>query len=484
MIFSSIIFLFLFLPLVLTIHFSIRSIILRNFLLVISSLIFYFWGEKFFIIIIFLSIFLNYYLGIWIEKLQMKPLSKIILVCAIVVNLFILFFFKYASFLIDNLNSFFNLIHLQPITQLKVHLPAGISFLTFHVISYIIDIYRKTCKAQKDPVKLLLYFTFFPQILAGPIIRYHDIEEQLSQRSITTEDIAIGIQRFIIGLGKKVLIANTLADPTNKIFEIPSNQLTPTLAWLGIIFYTLQIYFDFSGYSDMAIGLARVFGFHFPENFNYPYISRSIREFWRRWHISLSAWLRDYLYIPLGGNRCSPLKTYLNLLIVFFLCGLWHGASWNFIVWGLFHGFFLILERWSLMRWLETMWLPLRHAYTLIIVLIGWVFFRSSTLDYALNFIQAMLGFSTGTGIEYHAFLYLNSEVILTAFIGIFAAIPVIPYLLKFYKKIITNDSIFFNALSIYLFSTFNLVSLGIIFLTSSMKLASNTYNPFIYFRF
>lgn len=345
MVFSSTAFLFLFLPIVLVLHFVLRGVRFRNVLLLLASLLFYAWSEQGIVLLLIASIVLNYSFGLGIDRCKDSAQARTLLIAAIAMNLAVLAYFKYTSFLIGNLNWLLAQFHWSEIKAPKIHLPAGISFFTFHAISYIVDIYRRSASAQRNPIKLALYFDFFPQLIAGPIVRYHDIESQLDRRSITLDDVSIGIQRFVIGLAKKMLVANTLAQPADEIFAIAMPQLTPGVAWLGIVCYTLQIYFDFSGYSDMAIGLARVFGFRFLENFNYPYVARSIREFWRRWHISLSNWFRDYLYIPLGGNRCSPRRQYFNLLVVFSLCGLWHGASLNFLIWGLFHGAFLVLER-------------------------------------------------------------------------------------------------------------------------------------------
>ncbi len=486
-IFSSISFLFLFLPIILTIYFLLSGIKLRNLFLLFISLFFYGMGERYFVILIIISIVLNYFLGLWVEKARRNGSylqTRQAMIAAVIVNIGLLTYFKYTNFFLDNL-IFLEKIGLQSLQVPKIHLPLGISFFTFHALSYVIDIYREDAKPQKDLGKLALYFTFFPQLIAGPIIRYHDVETQLSRRTITIEDFAEGIKRFVIGLAKKVLIANTLGAPADQIFAIPPEHLTTSLSWLGIICYTLQIYFDFSGYSDMAIGLARMFGFHFLENFNYPYISQSIKEFWRRWHISLSNWFRDYLYIPLGGNRCSPSKMYFNLLLVFFLCGLWHGASWHFVLWGIFHGIFLILERVSLLKKLiESKWLLIKHAYTLLVVIIGWVLFRSNSVNYALLFLKAMTGFSEGTDVEYHISLYFNNEIMIAVILGIFASTPVIPGISELYQKFISNYQKRIAAILNSAFLLLGELSIAAIFFISAIKLAAETYNPFIYFKF
>jgi alginate O-acetyltransferase complex protein AlgI len=477
--FSSPIFVFLFLPIVMALYFAFPGN-WRNLLLVCASLLFYAWGEGAYVVIMLLSMSLNYCFGVMIDRYQTR--AGLILSVAVASNLGALAFYKYSLFIVNNINSLILHLGAKPIEANSVHLPIGISFFTFHSISYLVDIYRKDASAQKNPINLALYISFFPQLIAGPIIRYHDIAAQLTKRPIFPEDVAVGIRRFIIGLGKKVLIANTLAIPADQIFSLPSTELTTGVAWLGIICYTLQIYFDFSGYSDMAIGMARMFGFRFLENFNYPYVSRSIQEFWRRWHISLSNWFRDYLYIPLGGNRVKPWRIYCNLVVVFFLCGLWHGASWNFVIWGMLHGIFLVLERLGLARFLDkrTPWLG--HVYALLVVVIGWVFFRSEDLGGALIYLKTMAGFGSGAGMEYHVSLYLNHEVALVLILAMLGATPI-----KSFAKKALSGLDWTNA-SAYKPSHFlSVISVGYfaaVFLVSMSYLAAGTYNPFIYFRF
>ncbi|MBC8505859.1 MAG: MBOAT family protein [Chloroflexi bacterium] len=479
MLFSSPLFVFLFLPIVLGGYFLVPTI-LRNLLLVIASLLFYAWGEGAYVVIMIFSMSLNYGFGILIYEFH--HLAKWTLAVATTVNLGLLAFFKYSVFLVQNIELLLSPlgINVGPIDS--VHLPLGISFFTFHSISYLIDIYRKDAPAQKKPIDLALYISFFPQLIAGPIIRYHDISDQLSKRVVRPEDFAIGIRRFIIGLGKKVIIANTLAAPADQIFLLSSDQLTTSLAWLGIICYTLQIYFDFSGYSDMAIGLARMFGFRFLENFNYPYVSRSIQEFWRRWHISLSNWFRDYLYIPLGGNRAKPWRVYCNLVVVFFLCGLWHGASWNFVIWGMLHGTFLVLERLGLAKFFDNNAPWLGHVYTLAVVTIGWVFFKSEDLHGALAYLKIMAGFGLGVGIEYHVSLYLTQEVALILILAVLGALPLKSFIKIARSKLnLTGIQV---GQSSYALPIMDISYLTMVFLVSMSYLAAGTYNPFIYFRF
>lgn len=473
MLFSSPLFVFLFLPVVLACYFLLPAM-LRNLLLVVASLLFYAWGEGVYVAVMLLSLSLNYGFGILIHEFHHR--AKWILSVAVAVNLGMLAFFKYSVFLLQNLGALLAPLGISVGSVDPVHLPLGISFFTFHSISYLIDIYRKDAPAQKKPIDLALYISFFPQLIAGPIIRYHDISDQLSKRFVGIEDFALGIRRFIIGLGKKVILANTLAVPADQIFSLPAEHLTASLAWLGIVCYTLQIYFDFSGYSDMAIGLARLFGFHFLENFNYPYVSRTIQEFWRRWHISLSNWFRDYLYIPLGGNRVASWRIYFNLVTVFFLCGLWHGASWNFVIWGMIHGIFLVLERFGLAKFFADTAPWLGHVYALAVVMVGWVFFRADDLSGAVAYLKAMIGFGLGDGIEYHAGLYLTGEVALALVIAIFASMPLKLLLVKLSWAAWRPAS--------QVLPVINIGALALVFVVAMSYLAAGTYNPFIYFRF
>lgn len=400
---------------------------------------------------------------------------------AIIFNITLLGFFKYANFAVVNINLLLTAMGLGTITLQQVHLPIGISFFTFHTMSYLIDIYRGVVKVQKRPIDFALYVSLFPQLVAGPIIRYHDVADQISDRSMTVDGFIYGMKRFVIGLGKKVLIANTLAMTADQVFSLQSGSISTGLAWLGIVCYTLQIYFDFSGYSDMAIGLGRMFGFRFLENFNYPYISKSIREFWRRWHISLSNWFRDYLYIPLGGNRRSQVRTYFNLVTVFFLCGLWHGAKWNFVIWGLIHGFFLVLERTKFGALLDRTWSPVKHLYSLTVIAVGWVFFRSETLSGALNFLAVMGGFKGGQELRYGVAMYLNNEVLLVLLAAGLCSLPLRAMAEKVGDRFSMARG---NKVLRYAFHISAGGALSFVFIISVMSLVSGTYNPFIYFRF
>lgn len=476
MVFSSPIFLFLFLPVTLGIYFMLRGRA-RNLWLLAASLVFYGWGEPKFLFVLLVSIISNFLLALWIERSRDTPQARVALTLAVVINIGLLATFKYANFFVDGLNGVAQSVSMPPLLIPAIALPIGISFFTFHALSYVIDVFRGDAPAQRNPFDMALYISLFSQLIAGPIIRYHDIAPQLRERRVTSAMFSRGVERFIVGLGKKVLIANTLAVPADLIFSLPGDQLTTSVAWLGLVCYTLQIYFDFSGYSDMAIGLGLMFGFRFLENFNYPYISASVTEFWRRWHISLSTWFRDYLYIPLGGNRGPPWRVYLNLVTVFFLCGLWHGASANFIVWGLYHGAFLVLERMGVSRLLARLWAPSRHLYVLLMVMVGWVFFRADSLSDAWRFLQIMAGHSTASSLGQSLALYVDAGVLLTLGIGIVGSTPLLPAIRRWCER----SSNIGTALGA---SATEVLALGAIFFVSSMLLAAGTYNPFIYFRF
>jgi alginate O-acetyltransferase complex protein AlgI len=422
-----------------------------------------------------ISIIINFYFGLVIDRSK-QYYAKLLLLGCIAINLGTLGYFKYFGFFIHNINV---LLGKQGADTRSIILPIGISFYTFQALSYVIDVYRSklngsSLKAQNNIVKLALYISFFPQLIAGPIVKYHDVEQQINNRSVNVEYMAYGIKRFIYGIGKKVLISNTMAVVVDDIFAIPMGQLGTGVAWLGIICYTLQIYFDFSGYSDMAIGLGKMFGFTFMENFNYPYVANSIKEFWRRWHISLSTWFKEYVYIPLGGNRKSLHKTYFNLMIVFFLTGLWHGASWNFIIWGVFHGVFLIIERIGFEKVLEKNKIKLfNHLYMLLIVMIGWVFFRAETVSQAGYYIKTLFSLTPG-GIQYNIYQFVNTEIIATIIIGILLC----GFLQSSIKKL---KNMVYEYEKTYIIE---IISMTVIFLLCITSMASGTYNPFIYFRF
>lgn len=389
----------------------------------------------------------------------------------VIFNLILLGIFKYTNFFVQNINGI--LPADKAMNFEKIILPIGISFFTFQSISYLVDLYRGEVKVQKNIIKLSLYISLFPQLVAGPIVRYYDIAKDLTNRNHTLELFKSGVIRFVIGLSKKLLIANVMARLADEIMILPANELDAFTAWIGIIAYTLQIYFDFSGYSDMAIGLGRMFGFKFLENFNFPYISSSIQEFWRRWHISLSTWFRDYLYIPLGGNRLGVSRTYLNLGIVFFLTGLWHGASWSFVVWGLFHGTFLIIERLGFNQVLSKNKV-LGHIYTLLVVMIAWVIFRIENIGDAIAYIQLMFTGNSNVNLNfmptYEQWLFMG--------VGLFFSFNGVKLLKQFSYKYLQFET---HPVTSELVKTTVIMFL---FLYCIMALSSNAYNPFIYFRF
>lgn len=439
---------------------------MRNYLLLAASIIFYAWGEPRYLAIMILTILINYAGAIAVDRWRVH--RRLLAAATIAADLGFLFYFKYFNFMIDNLNALFSM----DMKFIDVIMPIGISFYTFQAMSYLIDVYRGECPVQKDIYKLSLYIALFPQLVAGPIVKYHDIAGQIDERCVTFDKVSLGVKRFIVGLAKKMLLANTLGAVADKIFIQPVAEFDTLTAWLGAVCYSLQLFYDFSGYSDMAIGLGLIFGFRFPENFNYPYISKSISEFWRRWHISLSTWFKQYLYIPLGGNRVSPHRTYVNLFIVFLATGIWHGAEWTFVFWGLWHGFFIILEKatgWN--REKPGKLLPFcQHIYTIFVFVCGWVIFRSPNMSYAADYFKNMLGL-VQTSALYETAYYIDNTEILALGAGILCAVPLFRNMLaiRYDRKVLRT------AVNVWL---------AILFASSSAVIAASTYNPFIYFRF
>jgi alginate O-acetyltransferase complex protein AlgI len=483
MLFTDPTFLFLFLPVLLALYF-LPFTWHRNGLLLAASVLFYASGGGAFTWLMLASIGFNYAIAIRIGRARGTPRADRLLALAVGVDLVVLGVFKYANFAADNANAALALAGIAPLSVPRVLLPIGISFFTFHAISYVVDVYRHDASAQKSPVHAALYLLLFPQLIAGPIIRYHDIADQLARRNVDLEGFAYGVRRFVIGLAKKVLIANVVAGPADRIFAMPGSQLTAAHAWLGLLCYTLQIYFDFSGYSDMAIGLGRMFGFRFPENFRYPYVADSVQGFWRRWHISLSTWFRDYLYVPLGGNRVTPMRVYGNLVVVFFLCGLWHGASWNFVIWGLWHGLFLAVERLGLGRRLETLWAPLRHLYALSVVAAGWVFFRADTLAAAIVYLRALAGASPAMPTPYAPAFFLTNEVALAVAAGLLGALPLAPALGRWRERWAAPAPSVARLAGDWAAALVSTTAQAALLVTSCLQIAAGTYSPFIYFRF
>lgn len=467
MLFSSCVFLLLFLPCVILLNSLVKKEH-SNYLLLAASLFFYAWGEPFYVLLMLLSIVVNWSFGMAIDKANTHR-SLLLAVC-VAINLSLLGYYKYFNFFVDILNGLFRteVFRIQAIS-----LPIGISFFTFQALSYVIDLYRGNCKPQKNILNLALYISFFPQLIAGPIVRYADIDAQIRERTTSLEKFALGLRRFLYGLGKKVIISNCMAEVADIIWGIAFPELTTLNAWIGAIAYSLQIYYDFSGYSDMAIGLGQIFGFHFLENFRYPYLSRSIQEFWQRWHISLGTWFKEYVYIPLGGNRRGTVKTYINLVVVFFLTGLWHGANWTFLFWGLYHGAFQILERLGLKKFLKKHVL-FSHCYSLLVVIFGWVFFRSDSLMDSLRFILRMIA-PWHYGIE----RMLHLPTALTTYSGLLMILAIAGsgIIQALGNRVTTLRERWKHSYT-------ELIFLCLVFIYSIIRLAAGTYNPFIYFRF
>lgn len=468
MVFSSIVFLFTFLPITLILYYiSPRK--MKNIVLLLISLIFYAWGEPVYVFLMMFTTVFDYLIGLLINKYRRNKIkSKRIFIFAVLVNLGILGFFKYYGFVIENINSVFSL----NIGYNQLPLPIGISFYTFQTLSYVIDVYLDKVKVQKSLISFGLYVTMFPQLVAGPIVRYTDIDYQLKHRTHSMNKFGEGVDRFIQGLSKKVLLANNIGMIFTSIQQYDTSEISVLTAWLAIAAYTLQLYFDFSGYSDMAIGLGKMLGFDFIENFNYPYISKSVTEFWRRWHISLGSWFREYVYIPLGGNRCSTIFQLRNLCIVWFLTGLWHGADWNFILWGLYYGLILIIEKFLLKDILEKMPGFIQHIYTMVLVMIGWTFFGIESIQKSLEYIKVMF-FLNGNKIIDSTFIYYLHTNLILLIILILCSTPIVN---KVFKKIIQNGKM--EGVTLAVTVQFVLLFLSIAYLVNE------TYNPFLYFRF
>jgi alginate O-acetyltransferase complex protein AlgI len=472
MVFSSSLFLVYFLPVFLILYFIIRKD-LRNAVILLASILFYSWGAPKFIFVLLGTTALDFFLVKRMDRSGSSFLRKLYLVLSLSVNLGLLFYFKYLNFFIDNLNQAFSGIGLNALPMLKIVMPIGISFYTFETVTYVVDVYRRVHKPLDKFFNYLLYIILFPKLIAGPIVRYHEIADQLTDRSEneTAENRIKGLYRFCLGLGKKVLIANVLAEQVDVAFALDAAQLGTWTAWWGILGYTFQIYFDFSGYSDMAIGIALMMGFRLPENFNNPYTSGSITEFWRRWHITLGNWMRNYLYIPLGGNKVSDRRMYFNLWIVFLASGLWHCASWNFVIWGAYHGFFLVAERSFLKPFLSRLGRISSVIYTFLVVVIGWVFFRAETLPGALGYLRSMFafsGFQLNPGAKFYVIL------LIAAFFSFFT-LSVTGNRIQdriYFSSYTQKQAVYLAGMMIFLFYL------------SLASISSAGFNPFIYFRF
>jgi len=503
MLFSSLVFLCQFLPATLLLYFAVFGLArvgfgsprlwrhVANFVLLVASLLFYAWGEPRLTIVMIAAIVVTWIGGLAIARARATAVrqgrdpagaGKVSLFVTTALSLGMLAVFKYANFGVENFDLVVEVLGRPEwrVGLVDIALPLGISFYTFQALSYVIDVHRGEVPATRNLVDYACYVTMFPQLVAGPIVRYVDVARELVDRVHTRADVAWGLQRFCMGLAKKVLIANTVAVPADAIFGLPDHSLTTDQAWLGIVCYSLQIYFDFSAYSDMAIGLGRIMGFRFPENFNYPYVARSNQDFWRRWHISLSTWFRDYLYIPLGGNRAGPFATYRNLVLVFFLCGLWHGASWNFVVWGLYHGFFLVLERLFLGEQLQRLPAWLQHGYLLLLAMVGWVLFRVETMGQAATFLLAMVG---GGATEGSALHHLDARLVTMMLAGVVLSAPVVPRFVAWWRARIDTRPEAATRLEL-VGAVVRPLLVVLLLVWSAAVLSSGTHNPFIYFRF
>lgn len=474
MVFSSITFLWIFLPIVLLINYLFSFIkkdkikfLCKNITLLVASLIFYAWGGIWYLAVILTSTIGNYLFALWVNASKAR-IRKLAFALALIFNLGLLFYFKYANFFIDIIE---NIAHAN-FGLKEVVLPIGISFFTFQAMSYVIDVYLEKVKCQKNPFILSLYIVLFPQLIAGPIVKYSDIEQQLSTREESLEKFVQGIKRFLYGLAKKVLIANVVGEVAENIFKAGVGSIGSGSAWIGIICYTIQIYYDFSGYSDMAIGLGKMFGFEFLENFNYPYMATSVKEFWRRWHISLSSWFKEYVYIPLGGNRKGAWRTYLNLFIVFLLTGLWHGANYTFLLWGVFYGVFLVMERLFLGKLLErNKFKPLNWLYTMLVVVLLWVFFRAPDVNFAFGYIAKLFNFSKGS---YLLFQNVTLWQWIILFVGILFCGPVQKVFKKWYLVIKDKKWFFWVDYTTQI----------LLYVVCVIFLLNGSFNPFIYFQF
>jgi len=468
MLFSSIVFLFTFLPIILVLYY-IAPGFLKNIVLLIGSLIFYAWGEPVYIFLMIFSILFNYICGLDIARsLKKRKRARKNLIFTVAVNLCILGFFKYEGFVLESINAVLPI----DIPYRELPLPIGISFYTFQILSYIIDVYKGKVEVQKNLLNFAVYVTMFPQLIAGPIVQYSDIDKQLHTRKRSIGKFGEGVLFFIRGLSKKVLLANTIGIVFDSVFSMKPEQVSVLTAWLGCAAYAFQIYFDFSGYSDMAIGLGKMFGFEFRRNFFYPYTSKSITEFWRRWHISLSTWFRDYVYIPLGGNRVSTGKHIRNILIVWMLTGLWHGAAWNFVMWGLYYGILLLIEKYVLANVLEKLPAAIRHIYCLVLVLVGWVLFFSPSFARAVSYLGLMVGVG-GNGLVDRESIYILATDGIMWITLVLGSTPVVH---RIYERVIYEG----NRVKIKV----NCMVYGLLFLLCIAYLVTESYNPFLYFRF
>ncbi len=469
MLFSSMTFLWLFLPFVFIVHLILQKR-LKNIFLLVASLFFYSWGEPVYILLMLSSIIINYLAALMIAYTHKdKNIKRVVLIADILVNIGLLWYFKYYNTFASIVDL---LVHKEILTVKNIVLPIGISFYTFQILSYVIDVYQEKCDVQKDLIALALYVSFFPQLIAGPIVKYREVARQIEDRRLHASQIAVGIKRFVYGLSKKVILSNTIAEIADSIFSISLDTIDTKWLWGGTFLYTLQIYYDFSGYSDMAIGLGKMFGFEFPENFNYPYVSTSIREFWRRWHISLSSWFKEYIYIPLGGNRKGEVRTYINLAVVFIVTGIWHGATLNFLLWGCLHGFFSLLERIVPSKKAGQGHKVLGHIYTLSVVMIGWSIFRCDSLKEALRLVYHMFIWKEHGLYVWYDFFSVRGLVVVAI------AILLVGFIQERSEKV---KAVLFDAENVYVWEG---ILQAVLLVMCIILLIGGQYNPFIYFKF
>lgn len=482
--YSSPIFLFAFLPLVLSAYLALPSLRVRNALLLGASLVFYAWGEGIYVGLLLLSIGANHGFGLCQERLRGTRGGAWTLALALVANLGLLGAFKYAGFAADNLNAVLAELGLPGVGRPTIHLPIGLSFYTFQALSYVLDIHMRGESAQRNPLNTALYVASFPQLILGPIVRYRHIAGEITGRLIRVEDFAEGAGRFIIGLGKKVLIADTIAVAVDAVFAVPLNALTPGLCWLGVAGFALQLYYDFSGYSDMAIGLGRMFGFHFRENFNYPLFARSRSDFFRRWHISFFTWMRDYVYLPLCGTRCPVWRERANSLFVFLLAGIWHGSTWGFIAWGAVNGLVIVAERSWLLHHVQRWWLPLQHAYMLLIHLLSNALFRAQSVEQAWAILLGMVGIAKGGAVPHEVGRFLTADLAAAMVVGAAFSMPIVPWVIAWWRNSIEPRLGPGRGPALAGLAVPVLIGHGAILLAAALVLAARTYTPFVYFQF
>jgi alginate O-acetyltransferase complex protein AlgI len=483
MLYSSVTFLFFFFPIALVLFFLLRNRpVGRNVLLLVASLVFYFWGEKAYTLLLIAVIAMNYGFGRWLARADGN--RKAVLAVSIVINLLPLVFFKYSSFIIGNVNSLIWLFGAAPFKVPQLHLPIGISFYTFAMVSYVMDVYRDKNSVETNPLSLGIFFSFFPKMYQGPITRYATMAKDMVERHVTSEDFIYGVRRFIIGLGKKMIIANAIGGTVDRLFDTPANELSAAVGWLAVFTFLMNLYYDFSGYTDMAIGLGRMLGYKLPENFRYPFVARSMRVFWQRWHITLMSWMRDYVYFPLGGSRVARSRHYFNLLFVWTLTGLWHGSSWGFIMWGLMNGILMVIEQLLPKDFFDRLWMPIGVAYVNLAFMLQAVFFRSPSVGYAWKLFAAMFGLNDAAAITTTMSTVMTPELGLGIALGLIGYAPVIPAVRDRIAAFVESRKGAAGAVFGFAHGAVMVLIAAGILLLSYMAVASETFNPFVYGQF